>query len=174
MSLQPNMLLSDALAYNNIMHNIPKSNPCITLNSPSLSVLYTLTCSVSLILKRTHTHTRTHVRTHTHTHILAMALAGATSFVRLQSGRVDSWPLRMRKWCCAGYTTADVIFTTDHLENIHPYPSIPLKGAVTSVNIFHPSDSKWAIVERICNWHCCLAFNNTEWDFLLFLRHKGL
>jgi hypothetical protein len=145
------------------MHNIPKSNPCITLNSPSLSVLYTLTCSVSLILKRTHTH------------ILAMALAGATSFVRLQSGRVDSWPLRMRKWCCAGYTTADVIFTTDHLENIHPYPSISLKGAVTSVKIFHPSDSKcgnwWTNLQQLTP----LPRLQQYWvRFLVSLRHKGL
>ena len=51
-----------------------------------------------------------------------MAPAGATCYVRLQSGRVDSWPLRMRKWCCCA-AAADVIFTMDHVENVRLYSS---------------------------------------------------
>jgi hypothetical protein len=57
-----------------------------------------------------------------------MAPAGATCYVRLQSGRVDSWPLRMRKWCCCAAATADVISTTDHVENVHLYSSSDFKG----------------------------------------------
>ena len=57
-----------------------------------------------------------------------MVPAGATCCVRLQSGRVDSWPLRMRKWCCCAAATADVIFPMDHVENVHLYSSSDFKG----------------------------------------------
>lgn len=57
-----------------------------------------------------------------------MVPAGATCCVRLQSSRVDSWPLSMRKWCCCAAATADVIFPMDHVENVQLYSSSDFKG----------------------------------------------
>ena len=132
-------------------------------NMYHLSLSLSFSLSLSLSLSERNTRARS-----------PMVPAGATCYVRLQSGRVDSWPLRMRKWCCCAAATADVIFPMDHVENVHLYSSREFKGDCSLGMSIIWSVNRKAVALRLWPRSVCAECVNSPFSLLILCIYTDI